>query len=309
MTVFETLVSGEDNRDYDAGYFQPASIGDFVFEDLNGNGIQDAGEPGISGVEVTLTGTTGNGTSVTLTATTDANGEYTFDGLFPGDYKLTFGTPTDFTPTFANEGGDDAQDSDADATTGMTVFETLTSGENNPTYDAGFFQSATLGDFVFEDLNGNGIQDSGEPGIEGVEVTLTGETGNGTPVTITVTTDANGEFLFEDLAPGTYKLTFETPTGLTGTFANEGGNDALDSDVDPTMGMTEDVVLESGEDNLTVDAGFFAPASIGDFVFEDINGNGIQDAGEPGIQFVTVTLTGTTGNGTPITQTLSLIHI
>ncbi|MBK9151773.1 MAG: hypothetical protein IPM26_12610 [Saprospiraceae bacterium] len=43
----------------DAGYYRPATIGDFVWDDKNANGVQDAGEPGIPGLTVTLSGTAG----------------------------------------------------------------------------------------------------------------------------------------------------------------------------------------------------------------------------------------------------------
>ena len=126
-----------------------ALIGNMVFEDLNGNGIMDAGEPGIEGVIVNLEGTTDDGEAVFASVQTDGNGKYIFENLAPGDYKLTFITPIGFEPTFADEGADDAQDSDADPITGMTVFEDLDSGEENLTYDAGFVQLAEIGDMVF----------------------------------------------------------------------------------------------------------------------------------------------------------------
>jgi len=49
---------------------------------------------------------------------------------------LTFGTPNNFIPTYSEEGTDETIDSDANEANGMTVVETLTSGEDNPTYDA-----------------------------------------------------------------------------------------------------------------------------------------------------------------------------
>ncbi|MFK8006549.1 MAG: SdrD B-like domain-containing protein, partial [Saprospiraceae bacterium] len=303
MTEFVTIESGEENLTLDAGYYEYAKIGNFVFEDKNANGIQDAGESGISNVEILLTGTTGNGTTISLTTTTDGNGLYDFDNLVPGNYKLTFTSPTDFKATYANEGGDDELDSDADPISGMTVFENLESGEDNDTYDAGFFKAGKIGDMVFVDKNANGIMDLGEAGIPNVEVTLTGTTGNGTLITLTTTTDADGKYIFDDLAPGTYKLTFNTPTGFVTTYPNEGGDDTADSDVDPTTNMTEFVTIESGEENLTLDAGYYEPAKIGDMAFVDDNANGIMEAGEPGIQFVNVVLEGFTGNNTPVTLT------
>ena len=303
MTINEVLISGETNLTYDAGYYQPASIGNFVWNDLDGNGIQNAGEPGISGVTVTLTGTTGTGASVTLTTTTNGIGEYLFSNLVPGTYKLTFTTPGGYTTTGQDLGGDDTKDSDVNPSTGMTINEVLTSGENNLTYDAGYYQPASIGNFVWNDLDGNGVQNAGEPGISGVTVTLTGTTGTGASVTLTTTTNGVGEYLFSNLVPGTYKLTFTTPGGYTTTGQDLGGDDTKDSDVNPSTGMTINEVLTSGENNLTYDAGYYQPASIGNFVWNDINANGIQDAGEAGIAGVTVTLTGTTGAGTSVTLT------
>jgi len=69
---------------------------------------------------------------------------------------LTFGDKAGFLPTYADEGGNDANDSDADPANGMTVTETLTSGEDNRDYDAGYYQPARIGNFVFEDKNANG---------------------------------------------------------------------------------------------------------------------------------------------------------
>ena len=305
MTTFEILESGETNLTYDAGFYAPASIGNFVWDDTNGNGIQDGGEPGIPNVEVTLTGTTGDGTSVVLTEFTGANGQYLFDNLRPGSYKLTFSTPTGFKPIYQNQGTDIELDSDPNVNDGMTVFEVLESGENNLTYDAGFYAPASIGNFVWEDLNGNGVQDNGEPGIENVQVLLSGFTGNGTPVNLVAFTGPNGEFLFDDLVPGTYKLTFITPTGYEITYMDLGGVESGDSDIDPANGMTTTEVLVSGENNLDFDGGFYLPASIGDFVWEDLNGNGTQDTGEPGLGGVQVTLTGTDGSGFDVTLILS----
>ena len=60
-----TLMSGDINEDVDAGYVQPAKISDFVWEDQNGDGLQDAGEPGVDGVDVMITDDLGGGVTDT----------------------------------------------------------------------------------------------------------------------------------------------------------------------------------------------------------------------------------------------------
>ena len=452
MTEILTLAPGENNDTIDAGLLKPAAIGDFVFKDLNGNGIQDPGEPGVEGVTVTLTGTDVFGNPVDQMTTTDPNGEYLFNGdtLLPGTYKVTF---SDLAPNHAftvpDQGGNDATDSDADPTNGMTPFVTVGSGESNLTLDAGLVgtgieiikfvngddanaptgpiltvgdvvtftyevrntgnvslasvvvsddngtpgdptddfnptftggdtnnnswldlgevwtyeasstvlegqytniatttgtpiyppgtnnpnfppgtqvpgltpptdtdpgnyfgqELASLGNFVWEDLNANGVQDDGEPGVEGVLVTLTGGGADGvigTPddTTATTTTDPNGLYQFIDLNPGEeYKVTFTRPdefVSFTLPNAIPPADDSTDSDADPANGMTEILTLAPGENNDTIDAGLLKPAAIGDFVFKDLNGNGIQDPGEPGVEGVTVTLTGTDVFGNPV---------
>ncbi|MCB0679000.1 MAG: carboxypeptidase regulatory-like domain-containing protein, partial [Saprospiraceae bacterium] len=283
----------------------PASIGNYVWEDVNANGIQDDGPTGIGGVKVTLTGTDQYGNPVMDMQFTAPDGSYLFDNLIPGDYKLTFETPAGYTTTDVNQGGNDAADSDANpAMGGMTVVETLTSGENNTDYDAGYYLPAELGNYTWIDDDVDGQQDGGEQPLGGVTVVLSGTTGSGEPVNQTAITDANGLYLFDNLQPGTYKVTFQSPVGIYNSTQVDQGPDASDSDADPAMGgMTGNYTLESGDSDLTVDAGYYADASIGNFVWEDLDGDGIQDPGEPGLQGVEVTLTGTDNFGNPVSQT------
>jgi hypothetical protein len=107
----------------------------------------------------------------------------------------------------------------------------------------------SIGNFVWKDVNANGIQEAGEPGIAGATVKLT--LPNST--TVTKTTDANGGYSFTGLAAGNYTVTFTTPTGLVPTTSNAGSNDAVDSD--PVNGSVT-VALGVGQHNNTVDAGF-----------------------------------------------------
>ena len=93
------------------------------------------------------------------------------------------------------------------------------------------------------------------------------------------------------LTPGEeYQVEFPTDNGLEISPVNEGDDDATDSDADPVSGRSQVVVLEPGENNPTIDAGYFELGSIGDQVFLDDNQDGIQDEGEAGIEGVPVEL-------------------
>jgi hypothetical protein len=120
----------------DFGFVRPASVGDFVWEDLNGDGLQTAGEPGILGVTVRLF----QGATEVAATVTDGSGRYLFAGLAAGTYRVRFESPGGFTPTIQDAGGDDAVDSDASSATGETVDFSLSPGENDLSWDAGFIR-------------------------------------------------------------------------------------------------------------------------------------------------------------------------
>ena len=110
---------------------------------------------------------------------------------------------------------------------------------------------AKVGDWVWSDDNGNGIQDAGEEGIGGVFVILY----DATDVVIDFVISADdGSYAFDIVQPGTYKIKFANPGGLEPS-PKDAGNDAMDSDQD-LLGFTDLFTLEEGETNLNIDGGF-----------------------------------------------------
>lgn len=220
-----------------------ATLGDFVWQDSNGNGLQDAGEPGLAGVSVALLDT--NGDAVTdpagnpVVTTTDAAGAYSFSGLPAGDYRLGYTLPGNFVFTEQDSDGlgpNGAVNSDADPLTGETPVVTVTTGETNTNIAAGAYIPAAISGRIRVDTSGDGIGDSAQAGV-----TLLLLDANGDPVLdagnnpITTTTDSNGNYLFGGLAPGSYRVQQTAPTGFTAVGDPDGGDLAVAGDVTPLV--------------------------------------------------------------------------
>lgn len=276
-------------------------IGDYVWDDANGNGIQDSGEYGVGGVTVNLLDEHGNWLSSTMT---DSSGYYYFGGLGAGTYEVEFVAPSGYAFTLQNYGSDHTLDSDADPTTGRTGTFALAADEQRTDLDAGLVYSGSggsggsIGDYVWDDSNGNGIQDGGEWGVSGVTVNLLDEYGNWLTST---TTDSYGYYYFGGLSAGNYRLEFVAPSGYAFTLQNQGGNSALDSDAD-VFGMTAIFSLGTDQYRTDIDAGLVysgsggSGGSIGDYVWYDADQDGVQDPGEWGFGGMTVHLRDGSGN-------------
>ncbi|MEZ4675058.1 MAG: SdrD B-like domain-containing protein [Caldilineaceae bacterium] len=246
-TVQTTLDAGEYDPTWDMGiYLPPAGLGDRVWYDTDANGVQDAGEVGIAGVEVVLYDL--NDTPV-ATTTTDVDGMYFFTALVPGDYYVIFTPPAGYEVSPRDNSGDDTTDSDVDPTTGATIVTTLDPGENDPTWDMGLYQPAGIGDVVWYDTDADGVQDTGETGVENVTVELLDANG---AVVLTTTTSITGYYAFTGLVPGDYSVRFDLNTLPAGYVVSEqdstnATDDTDDSDTDVNTGETVITTLDVGE--------------------------------------------------------------
>ena len=200
--------------DVNFGFVKPASLGDYTWMDVNRDGIQDADEPALPGVTVTLTYADGSavtdasGNAVTA-KTSDANGKYKFENLLPGDYKVSFQAPAGYEATTSDAGTDRALDSN-----GATASVTLAQDQTDETIDFGAVGTGVIGDQLFVDVNQNGgnAPDAGDKVLPGVKVTLTWTGPGGITRTYETTTDADGKYKFENLLPGDYKVSIDPQT-------------------------------------------------------------------------------------------------
>ncbi len=281
-----TLVSGtnavqQDFTNYLAPAVLPGSISGTVYADLTNNGLSND-DSALSGVTVNLLS---NGALI-ASLVTDNQGKFDFTGLIPGTYSVQEVVPAGDTLTGGPAAG---------YTTAVASGQDVT-GDN---FDN--FVPVSIKGLVYNDTNGNGLLESGESGIGGGSVTLTGTTGAGAITPITIPVAANGTYSFTGLLPGSYTVTETTlPSGYTATGSDIGTPSG--SSVSATVIAA--ISLNPGQNAISENFGVQqASDSISGLVYNDPNGNGVLDRGEGGITGGTVTLTGKNAGGaiTPIT--------
>ena len=228
------LAPGETNLTADFGYIWEdpngntgtAALGDRVWADTNGNGIQDPSEAGLAGVELTIYNDSDgdgviepgidlpfanavdqNGVTGTGTTTTESDGSYIFSEL-PNDAYIVVVNPATVPTGYTQTGDPDdfgqlASSPDNQLTTPIV----MEPGDDYLNVDFGYQPDPLLdnriGDTVFLDANANGVQDAGELGISEVTIALLDDLGGHVASAVT---DANGLYLFDGLADGTYSV-------------------------------------------------------------------------------------------------------
>lgn len=180
------------------------------FEDVNGNGNWDQGEPGLAGWTIQLyqdcfDGEESCGSTLIATTQTDQTGAYSFGQLDTGDYTVCEVQQAGWMQTYPSDNN------------GCHSFSIEGDGQTVINVDFGNFKKGEVQGVKFNDENGNGKRDAGEPTLRNWQITLTKEctinAGNLTNAITcqntlagTATTDTNGAYSFANLVPGTYKV-------------------------------------------------------------------------------------------------------
>ncbi len=274
-SITVTLSAGGSSIDNVFGNFRGVLTGTITgakFNDVNGNGARDAGEPGLPGVTITRTASINDPATAQLSVVTDAQGNFTFANVPFGTFTLTETVPPGFVQTFpAPPGTASATINFAERSVSGILF-----GNRALT--------GTVGGVKFNDANGNGTRDSGEPGQGGVTIRLTDSANN----TRTTTTDASGAFSFTGLSAGTYVVSEVVPNGFTQTA--------------PPAPGTFSVTLAAGQtvaDLLFGNRAVTPPtetASISGRKILDLNANGVFDGTDRGFEGIVIELRDSNGN-------------
>ncbi|MBI1309703.1 tandem-95 repeat protein [bacterium] len=270
------------------------SISGRVFNDINGNGLQDTGESGLGGwtvyADLNLNNVRDTGEPF---GTTASNGSYSIVGVEAGNVRIAEQTPISYRPTSPVAGYQNV---------------TLISGSPLNNVNFGNLQrtDAAIGGVIYVDRDRNGVRNPGEEGLAGITVYLdrnnNGALDAGEPSVVTggdlfytPDIDEAGQYRFEKLAAGTYTVRQIVPAELGSTPTSESAKPV-------TVGPADDLSNVDGGDQ-------YRPSEIHGVKFEDLNGNHVRDAGEPGVEGVTIFLDLNRDNvlepGEPTTLTLA----
>lgn len=277
------LAMGEGRDALDIGAILPAAIGGILYVDSDENGARDANEAGLKGAVITLM----QGGTVVATCETGADGAYAFETVRPGTYRVRVTLPED--TLFSTQ--TPLTLADADATEGETPAFAIGMGQQAQIDALGTVRAARIAGKAWTDENADGRMGRSEPALPGTKVELLAFDSQGIGRVLSgVTVGEDGEYAFGMLRSGVYALRVTLPEGML--FADSLGT--ADSSAVPVVtgnvGMTAYMTLAMGERRTSVHVGGILPGAIGDTVWLDLDGNGLQDYREPLIPGVELTL-------------------
>ncbi|MBL9123528.1 MAG: carboxypeptidase regulatory-like domain-containing protein, partial [Planctomycetaceae bacterium] len=282
-----TLVSGTAAQEYNFCEMVGASLSGMVHADLDGDCLYDEGEPLLEGVTVWLLDASG---ARIRSTTTNAHGEYTFTNLEPGTYGVEQIQPAGYYEAGSSVGSAGGQL----AGTNKILGATLGSGVNATDYNFCEKLPASLSGMVHADLDGDCLYDEGEPMLAGVTIWLLDASGSRLRST---TTNAQGEYSFTDLEPGTYGVEEVQPAGYYEAGSSVGSAGGQLAGTNKILGAT----LGSGVNATDYDFCELLPASVTGVIHADRDGDCEYDEDEPLLTGVTVWLLD--ANGTRLRST------
>ncbi len=250
------------------GMSQSATIGNYVWLDANENGFQDEDEHGVEGIEMTLYT---NARIQVAQTNTDAEGHYSFVGLAAGDYYVEY-TPDTLYKTTRQYYSNKEVNSDFDLVFKRSNLVTLSEGEIENDIDLGLIPLSdekdglgSIGDFVWEDLNGNGLQDETEPGVGDIYLALYDRSRN---LILTTFSQPDGSYSFEEVPSGDYYIEMIAHPEYLPTRVNV-RESQRNSDFDVVFRRTNIITLSAGQDLSNIDLGLYRVSEISGYVWND----------------------------------------
>lgn len=294
LTEAFALSMGESKENLHIGAISPAVITGRVFIDANEDGVCSEHESGLDGAVVTAM----QGGTVVATAYADEAGRFSFDALRPGTYRLRYilGDETLFARGIA------LNMTDEDALEAETGEYTLDMGQQAQADDVAVVRAARIAGSAWLDENVSGTLDPQESPMTQVNAQLLDSEGK---MIAQAQIASDGSYAFERLRSGTYAIRFELPQSVLFTDYTGRAGDSCVPVMQGSIGETHPFELAMGEEKADMNVGGILPGRIGDTVWYDKDGNGLQDYKEPLIPDVSLTLLYVHADGT-MTETATV---
>ncbi|MEM2004642.1 MAG: SdrD B-like domain-containing protein [Zestosphaera sp.] len=237
------------------GNYQPGNISGYKWNDLNGDGVWSLGEPALEDWTINLLKWDGSDFVLVDQTTTDINGYYEFTGLTAGLYRVSEELPTGWTQTAPSTG---------------SYIVNVASGANIQNKNFGNFKNVEITACKYEDVTGDGFSSDDTP-VAGWTVRLYKDN----VLFDAKTTGSDGCYTWSDLGPGSYKVDEVIPAGWTATSDTEHDFGTVTSGGTYTWTFTN-----------------FKLGKISGYKWNDLNGDGVWDTNEPGLEGWTINLYG-----------------
>jgi uncharacterized surface anchored protein len=298
-----SLKWGDNGVEYNFGEYRPVSISGYVYHDRDNDGQRESGEEGLAAVQVRVVPIDTLAAQAAQTVVTNANGFYEVTGLAPGRYRVVeVAQPAAFNDGLDTAGKVNGQTRGAAVNPGDQINDAvLNTGENGVEYNFGEIRPSEIRGRV-QLATPDGDCDVDDPAtlrpVPNAVVRLFDASGKQIAQT---TTNANGEYRFADLLPGTYAVVEETPAHLIDGDEHVGSINGVTVGAILGNDRLGNIVLTSDQRGVNYDFCEYEPASVAGYVYHDENQNGARNQGEAAISQVTVTLFD--ANGQQVAQT------
>ena len=293
ITDIQLPLGDSESISHDFAEAEPASLGGFVYRDLDNDGRREAGETGIPGVRVRLIPVDTLVPQTAVTATTSNDGSYRFKDISPGSYEvIEVDQPADLMD------GTDSAGRVGGRMVGMAVnpgdrIEQIELGgaDSGSEYNFAELPFGSLSGFVFlaapgSDCNGDHDATGNEP-LAGVRVSLRDERGESVGETVS---GADGSYKFEQVPVGTYAIVETTPEGRIDGLAHVGTIDGVVVGTSVDGGLIQNITMMPGGIGEHYNFCEGSPASIGGRVYHDASGDGRFETGETPINGANISL-------------------
>lgn len=246
--INDIVLAAGDGTDFNFGEIAQATISGRVYVDRDDDGDFNNADTGIGGVTIVIRdpgpdGLFDTADDITVDITTQADGSYTYaDAVAGRDYRIEEQQPDGFV---------DGKENGTASPTPNQILVTNLPAAGSSDNDFGELGGGSISGRVYGDANDNGVPDTGEQGLEGVTIELDGTDDLGNPVHRSTSTDADGNYRFDDLRPGNYTVSEPdqppgTQNGTTTPGTIAGTSTGTASDRDTTPSTISDIVLPLG---------------------------------------------------------------